>query len=117
MAEPKRHKVELSEFLADQPLVAIKGLASAPIAYRVERMIDVFRTEARIYGIVGHAELVSALLHATSPDRATLATMIENYREARVWETRRGLGEATPQTGTWEVVLRGQGQRVAGSTD
>jgi hypothetical protein len=110
MAEPNRHEVELSEFLAQQPLVAMRKLASAPIAYRADRLIDAI---PRKYGYVGHSELVSALLHGIQPESAALATMIENYREDRVWETRHAIGESSPQSGIWTVVLRGQGQRVA----
>ncbi|HEX6699932.1 MAG TPA: hypothetical protein VF101_04305 [Gaiellaceae bacterium] len=44
-------------------------------------------------------------------DSAQLATLIENYREERVYDTRAGIEEATARSGTWEIVLRGVGQR------
>jgi len=110
MADPKRVEVELSDYLSEQPGKAMKGQLSAPITYRLERLIDV---SPRTYGHVGYAELVSALLHETQPDRAAVATMIENYRNAQVWETRHEIGEPTTKTGSWTVVLRGPGQRTA----
>lgn len=114
MADPKRVEVELSDFLSDLEPVAMKGLVSAPIAYRADQLIGVLREGARRYGPIGPAELVSALLHGTPPDRGALATMIEEYREARVWETRHALGEKTPNQGSWEIVLRAPGQRGSG---
>src|SRR5438270_2516177 len=98
MAEPKRVTVELSDHLSDLDPVALKGLASAVIAYRADRLIDAI---PRMYGSVTHSELVSALLHATSPDAGTLATMIENYRDDEVYETRVSLGERTDKRGPW----------------
>src|SRR5438093_1515429 len=108
MAEPKRIQVELSDFLSELEPVAIKGLVSAPIAYRADRLLEAI---PRRYGTVTHAELVSALLHHTEPDRAALAAIIEVYREDRVYQTRTGLGEATAERGIWEIELRGVGQR------
>jgi hypothetical protein len=109
MAEPKRVEVELSEYLSSLEPVAIKKLVSAPIAYRADRLIEAI---PRRYGTVGHGELISALLHGTTPDSGTLATLIENYREDRVFDTRTSLGETTPKSGSWLIELRGSGQRT-----
>jgi hypothetical protein len=108
MAEPKRVEVELSDFLTDLDPVAMKGLASAAIAYRADRLIE---TIPRRYGYVTHGELVSAILHGTPPNEATLAEMIETYREDRVFHTRRALGELSPDRGLWEIEIRGSGGR------
>ena len=109
MAEPKRVEVELSDYLTDLPPVAMKKLLSAPIAYRADRLIEAI---PRRYGSVSFGELVSALLHGTEPNGAALATLIEDYREDRVYATRLSLGERTARSGSWTVELRGSGQRT-----
>ena len=103
-------KVELSAYLADQERKALKGLVSAPIAYRIARFIEVLR-EARVLGNVDPAELIAALVHAQRPDLDQLRTMIEEYREARVWQTRESLGEITKERGPWWIRLPGRGER------
>jgi hypothetical protein len=108
MAEPKRVQVELSDFLSDLEPVAIKNLVSAPIGYRADRLIEAI---PRRYGYVSHGELVSALLHHATPDGDELASLIEVYRDERVFHTRKGLGEPTPESGPWEIEIRGAGQR------
>ena len=82
-------RVELSEYLSDLEPKALKGLVSAPIAYRIDRLLDVLK-DARPLGAVTPAELVSALLHATPPDLDDLRMKVEAYRNARVWQTREG---------------------------
>src|SRR5438876_11676641 len=108
MAEPRRVLVELSDFLSDLEPLAMKGLASAPIACRADRVIEAI---PRTYGTVTQGELVSALLHATSPDSGALATIIESYRLDRVYETRISLGEPTERSGAWVIEIRAPGQR------
>jgi hypothetical protein len=108
MAEPKRVTVELSDFLRDLDPVAIKGLVSAPIAWRASRLIEAL---PRKYGDVGYGELISLLIHATDPDSTVLAAMIEDYREDQVWETRRSVSDDTEKAGPWQIELRGPGRR------
>ena len=110
MAARRPIEVELSEYLADQEAKALKGLVSAPIAYRIDRLLTVLRG-ARQLGPVGPAELVSALLHGTPPDLDELTQKVSAYREARVWETRESLGEITETEGKWRIRLRGPGER------
>lgn len=109
MADPRRVTVELSDFLADLAPVAMKNQLSAAIAWRADRLIEAL---PRKYGHVGYAELVSALIHATDRDSATLAAMIEDYREDRVWQTR--LGHSGDHSGPWEIELRSQGGQKTG---
>jgi hypothetical protein len=103
-------EVDLSDYLSDQETQALKGLVSAPIAYRVERFLTVLKG-ARQLGAVGPGELISALLHAQEPDLGDLNRKVVAYREARVWETRESLGEITKKEGKWRIRLRGQGER------
>ncbi|MFL5909618.1 MAG: hypothetical protein ACJ768_03465 [Gaiellaceae bacterium] len=110
MAQRRPIEVELSEYLADQDLVALKGLVSAPIAFRVERLLTVLR-DARQLGSVGPSELISALLHATPPDLDDLRSKVAAYREARVWETRQSAGDITNTEGKWRIRLKGPGER------
>jgi len=87
----------------------MKGQLSAPIAWRVERLIEAL---PRKYGTVSYAELVSALIHGTEPDSGALSALIEGYREDRVWETRQAFGHVTnARSGPWEIELRPQGGR------
>lgn len=109
MAQRKPVTVELSEYLADQQPEALKGLLSAPIAYRLNRLINVAKTE-RVLGDVGPNEMISALLHATKPDAPALREVVEQYRNASVWETREALGEPTKREGGWRIRLRGPGE-------
>jgi hypothetical protein len=106
----KATEVELSEFLSDQEPQALKGLVSAPIAYRIERLIAVLK-DARQLGPVSPSELVSALLHDQRPDLRDLNKKVVAYREAHVWETRERLGEITKGEGKWRIRLRGPGEK------
>jgi len=109
MASRKTVPVELSEYLSDQPPIALKIL-SAPIAHRIERFLLVLR-EARQLGSVPPAELISALVHAQQPDLRDLEAKVVAYRNAEVWQTRESLGDVTETTGTWRIRVRGPGER------
>ncbi len=110
MAKRKVVTVQLADYLADQEPQALKGLLSAPLAYRTERLIAILKG-ARVLGEVRPAELIAALLHAAKPDPEDLSEKVRAYREAQVWETRRALGEVTDEEGPWRVWLPGQGER------
>ncbi|MHB8468165.1 MAG: hypothetical protein ACYDCH_00170 [Gaiellaceae bacterium] len=110
MAQSKTVTVELSEYLSDQAPEALKGLLSAPISARIDRLLLALRG-ARDLGYVGPAELISALVHAQHPDLDELAERVRVYRNARVWETRESMGELTSESGKWRIRLRGPGER------
>jgi hypothetical protein len=110
MAKHKRVVVDLDAFLKDLQPRALKGLVSAPLGYRTDRLIEAVRTHSPRLGDIGPSELVSALLHATHPNGAALSRMIDSYRGAQVWQTRQSLGETTAQKGKWYVKVRGRGQ-------
>jgi hypothetical protein len=112
MAEPRRVTVELSDFLADLDLVAMKNQLSAPIAWRADQLIAAL---PRKYGQVSYPELVSALIHGTEPDAAQLSALIEDYREDRVWQARQGFGPIRIHSGQWEIALRSQGGQLKSS--
>ena len=103
-------KVELSGYLSDQELVALKRTLSAPIAYRVAQFIEVLR-DARVLGTIEPAEVVAALIHAQEPKLDELERKVADYREARVWQTRESLGEVTKRRGVWWIRLPGRGER------
>ena len=110
MAKEKNVTVQLGDYLADQPGVALKDQLSAPIAYRLERLIRVTKS-VRVLGDVSPNELIAALLHSTRPDARTLKRIVERYRDDRVWHTRESLGEPTATEGEWRIRLRGPGER------
>jgi hypothetical protein len=109
MARAKTVTVQLGEYLRDQDPQALKGLVSAPIAYRLNRLINIAKTE-RVLGDIGPVEMISALLHATKPDAQALRQAVEEYRNAQVWQTRDALGEPTEAEGGWRIRLRGPGE-------
>jgi hypothetical protein len=112
MAKPQRIAVDLQDLLKDLSPKALKGLVSAPLGYRTDRLIQAAQAHNPKLGTVRPAEFVSALLHATEQNGPVLSQMIDNYRTARVWQTRQSLGEQTATTGKWYVKIRGQGQRA-----
>lgn len=111
MADPQHVEVELSALLQDQDSVALKGLVSAPIGYRADHLARLARAHSPIFGTVTPAEVVAALVHDARPDAEDLSRIIASYRNAKVWETRRSLGEETPEQGLWKVPVRARGQR------
>lgn len=111
MAEPQRVPVDLAALLRDLQPKALKGLVCAPIGYRADRLIELAAGHAPRLGTISHGDLVSALLHAARPDGEEIGRLIEEYREAHVWETRNSLGEKTSTKGSWDVPIRSRGQR------
>jgi hypothetical protein len=85
-------------------------LVSAPLGYRTDRLVEAAQDARPALGKVKPAEMVSALLHATPPNGQALGQMVDDYRRARVWETRQSLGEATAKSGPWRVRVRSRGQ-------
>jgi hypothetical protein len=111
MAERETVDVDLARFLSDLEPRAMKNLASAAIGYHAGHLLEVLRMEAHPLWPVSDADLVSALLFATRPSIGTLRDLIEDYRDARVWEVRERLGEVTEREGVWTIPLRTRGQR------
>jgi malonyl CoA-acyl carrier protein transacylase len=108
----KKVKVNLAEYVAEMEPTALKELAPAPIARRVEDMLDLLHAKAKRLKEVGPSELVCALIHTTDKTNvADLAKRVETYREAQVWQTL----ETTKRTGQHTVTLSGPGRRRRGN--
>lgn len=111
MAE-KKVKVNLADYVAEMEPTALRELAPAPIARRVEDMLDLLHQKAKRLKEVAPTELVCALIHTTDKSNADdLAERVETYREAQVWQTL----EIAKQTGQHTIKLSGPGRRKRGS--
>ncbi len=109
----KTVEVSLSDYVADLDPIALKELAPAPVARRLEDMVDLLHSRARRLKEVAPSELVCALIHTTDRTNVDdLASRVETYREAQVWQTL----ETTKKTGKHSFTLRGPGRRKRTAT-
>lgn len=104
----KTVKTDLSAHVADEDHTALKGLAPAPIARRLQDMVDLLHLKARRLKEVTPSELACALIHTTDKsDADDLAGRVERYREAQVWQTL----ETARKTGKHTFSIPGPGRR------
>lgn len=109
---PQTVTVDLEAFVWDLEPRAIKKGVPAPVGYHVDQLLDFIREELADLWPVRPAELLAALALAAEPDPEQLRHVIALYKTIRAWEIRDRLGQATAQTGTWDVELRSRGERI-----
>lgn len=107
MATGDASELELSEYIRDLQPEQFNARIPGPVARRADQLVEVLLDRARTLGSVTRGELVAALIHTAPDDADDLRAKVEEYRNARVWQTLIGV---TQEKGPFRLEARRRGR-------